>query len=572
MSLSSWLHRVSASRQGVRADVFDAPAEWVIAQGRLFLCALSLVAIYLEPAQPAHFALATDYMLTGYFIYAVGLVIATNYRLPDPDSQRRIHAGDVLATSLLLFLTEGPTSPFIAFFIFILLAATLRWNWRGVLATLAALAIALIVSSFGQSGAPPVPQPPGSEVTRTVIRTAYFAVMAGMLAYVGAYRERSHERLANLAEWPAYITAPTDSPAFASTLAHAANVLGAPRVIAIWEEAEEPFVKLASWDQGRYQQITEPAGTFGDLVAPALTTSAFSTENANSYLALLRTGHMRLNVPLVHPDFLRRFRIIGMASAPFAGSICRGRMFIVDRSNWGYDHLLLTEIIAARMAIELDRQVLQAQAEDMAALRERIGLARDLHDGVLQSLTAAGLQLKLATQDLDEETRTRIDVVKQLLANEQRQIREFVQAMRPTTSLRQVALTQNLRQALAKAASSWNCALSFTVKPDDSSVPKKLETQLSLMLSEAIANAVRHGQASNVDVAVLQTDDALSIAVRDNGRGFDNSVASIGERNQPRAFHPAPASLQGRVNELGGSLEVLSSSAGAELRIRLPMS
>src|SRR5262245_6834856 len=121
--LQRWWSRMSSRAKASHADVFSAPAEWVIAQGRLFLWTLWLVAVYLVPPVPADFATATYVMLIGYSVYAVGLVVVTHWRLPGPTSQRRIHAADVVATSLLLFLTDGPTSPFSAFFTFILLAA-----------------------------------------------------------------------------------------------------------------------------------------------------------------------------------------------------------------------------------------------------------------------------------------------------------------------------------------------------------------------------------------------------------------------------------------------------------------
>jgi signal transduction histidine kinase len=297
----------------------------------------------------------------------------------------------------------------------------------------------------------------------------------------------------------------------------------------------------------------------------SLATSTYVTENAASGLALLRTGHTRVNAPLVDPDMLRRFRIAGMASAPFVGTICRGRMFVLDRADFHDDHLLLTDIIASRMAIELDRQVLQVQAEDAAAMRERIFLARDLHDGVLQSLTAVGLQLKLMSEQLNDESRDRLNMIKQLLAHEQRRIREFVQAMRADTALTgDVVLGQNLHPGLTEVARNWNCALSFRIEPEDAAVSKRLATQVSLMLAEAIANAVRHGEAATVDVAVRQVDGSLAIAVRDDGRGFGGAA-------NESASHSGPISLRGRIAALGGSLEVLNSSTGAELRIRLPI-
>src|SRR5207248_8778747 len=64
------LSRHVAGKQGSASSVlFDVPAEWVIAQGRLYLCALSLVAVYFDPPQPAELASASRMLLIGYFVY-----------------------------------------------------------------------------------------------------------------------------------------------------------------------------------------------------------------------------------------------------------------------------------------------------------------------------------------------------------------------------------------------------------------------------------------------------------------------------------------------------------------------
>src|SRR2546430_15964314 len=65
------------------------------------------------------------------------------------------------------------------------------------------------------------------------------------------------------------------SPGFAGTLAQSASVFAAARVIAVWEEADPTFTKCASWDQGKYQETTAPAGALADLVAASLSASVF---------------------------------------------------------------------------------------------------------------------------------------------------------------------------------------------------------------------------------------------------------------------------------------------------------
>src|SRR5438094_9092171 len=121
------------------ADIFNAPAERVIAQGRLLLCALATLVIQFAPTQPTQYAAAAALMLWVYFAFAATLVALTRYRFLTPTMSWLIPVVDILMISELLSLTEGPTSPFFAFFMFALLAATLRWQWQAVVVTAAAL-------------------------------------------------------------------------------------------------------------------------------------------------------------------------------------------------------------------------------------------------------------------------------------------------------------------------------------------------------------------------------------------------------------------------------------------------
>ncbi len=105
------------------ADLFNAATERVIAQGRLFLCALSTLAIGFEPTQPAQYAPAVTLTLMAYLVFGAILVGLTRYRFLGPRTRQVIHFADVVTISVLLCLTDGPTSPFFVFFAFALVAA-----------------------------------------------------------------------------------------------------------------------------------------------------------------------------------------------------------------------------------------------------------------------------------------------------------------------------------------------------------------------------------------------------------------------------------------------------------------
>src|SRR5262249_24956452 len=156
------------------------------------------------------------------------------------------------------------------------------------------------------------------------------------------------------------------------------------------------------------------------------------------------------------------------ATAAFAGTMCKGRIFILDRSSWRDEHLLLTEIMAHRTGIRLDLLTLRRQNEQASALRERMRLTRDLHDGILQTLTAAALHLNLVEQTSDL---SRLNIIKQLLTQEQRRLRKFVDKTCPkTVSGTDVVLRPDLRQVIEQTGMNWNCVTSFSIMPADAKV------------------------------------------------------------------------------------------------------
>jgi signal transduction histidine kinase len=131
-----------------------------------------------------------------------------------------------------------------------------------------------------------------------------------------------------------------------------------------------------------------------------------------------------------------------------------------------------------------------------------------------------------------------------------------------------VVIAARSRDQLEETGRYWNCTTSLSVSPPDVQLPQALAVQLSLMLSEAVANAVRHGEASNVDVAMTKANGHLIVNVRDNGKGFNSQPI----QDPPQEQEPiVTSSLRERVCALGGSLTVSSYPTGAELAIRLPV-
>ena len=457
---------------------------------------------------------------------------------------------------------------FFAFFTFcVLLAASLRWSWQAVLVT--AGIIALLIWSGGTIQTLRTGQP-GEGVV--LVGAVYVVIAGAMLAYSSALRERRRGQIARLTEWPGPDPSQLRRPNLASLLGHCASALEVPRVLVLWEEAEEPFLSIAMWRNGEYSHARQMAGSYGSLVrSEQYAECAFWTDDATSNFASMPNGPVRLGEPIVDDTLIHAFAIRSVASAPFTGALCKGRVFVLDRQRWSDFQLQLVEIVASRLGNALDREIMQGQAREAIAELERARLIRDLHDGLLQSLTAASLQIKLISDGETPETQGRLEVVRQLLVSEQRRIRE---AMGKTPSRnereREVPLKTYLQNVLTDAAKHWNCKTSLNVNPPEAMANATLCVHLSLMLGEAVANAIRHGHATTVKVSIQRSPQDITIHICDNGRGFHGASFSYDTEDRTGAGY-APLSLHDRISELGGRMGVKSSSTGVELLIKLPV-
>jgi signal transduction histidine kinase len=310
----------------------------------------------------------------------------------------------------------------------------------------------------------------------------------------------------------------------------------------------------------------------GDSTAPKLRVASevsdltFSRTVPDLDRLNLVNGSIRAMPDVLSGELASRLGMTDFSTAPIQASLAKGRLFILGNIRRSDDHLLITRIVADRVGAELDRQIFLERAAESAAMRERASIMRDLHDGLLQNLTAARAQLEMLPAD-GEYAKMQLERTRELLRTEQRRVREFVDQTHAADN-ENVAL-ETLRPLAEETARFWGCVLSLSLQPQNAIIARKTANQLSLMLAEAVANAVRHGLASAIYVTVSCKDDLLEFTVRDDGQGFPDGRGM----DQPLEISEAqlPRSLNARVVELGGHLYASTSVSGSLLRIELPL-
>lgn len=520
------------------SEIYDGPVEAAIATGRVVLALVSLIAVAIGGSQPSEYAETVHYVLRLYSIYSIAMLVlfARGHR---PISSTAVHLIDLCVTSALLLLTEGLAGPFAFFFNFILLAASLRWNWQGVALT-AVFPFCLVVGStiidwLGDGKF--------DYLTDSVIRGGYLFVVGGLLAYASAHRERERERLVQIARWPSFSEV-IPKELISESLRRAAQILDADATLAVWRDQTRELRSLV-WQTGKYDLLQDCSQEFLLACFGEQTELERKVQAAESAADKIDFGSNR-----------------SIVITPLNSLTVTGRLVaFIPRRAEARDSIVAT-IVAAQVSVEIERQIYLERAQERAAVEERERLVRDLHDGLLQNLTALRLSLEAAPAN---DRGLVVKQVVELLRVEQQKIRKTVDTIksRETDSIDLEAL----RPVIAEIASNWGCIVKLDLLAARR-VPRRKFNEFSLLIAEAVANAVHHGDASELKIVVSSNDGEIHIQICDNGCGFP--VTSTSSENIELPSFLKPKSLNDRTLASGGTLRVSSSRRGASLDFEFP--
>lgn len=281
----------------------------------------------------------------------------------------------------------------------------------------------------------------------------------------------------------------------------------------------------------------------------------------------------------------------GLLTAIVVGSASLAtELLLLDRSQFvaAFSKIglwLLVGTIAGALA-----QRLRAAEREISLARTREEVARELHDGVLQTL--AVIQRRSGDPELSrlakkQENSLRryladsriiglsatsapagqLDVAKQSDSEQPSSLLPPAQSAPPTTVLR---LETALRDTAAQAEDQHNLVCQIIVTqdcPDSPALPQAVIRAIAGATGEAITNAAKHGQASKVTIFAEPSERAtdtygLFVSIKDDGVGFkiDEMIEGIG----------LSRSIRGRIEEHNGRIEIRSRPGrGCEVQLWL---
>lgn len=316
----------------------------------------------------------------------------------------------------------------------------------------------------------------------------------------------------------------------------------------------------AAWatDLTRYRLATNVySAAYAGFVLCMIGACAWGWARAKPFARTLTAGFLALILCSMPDAFASTWAGYDYATAPISG-VDLGVLTLTG---------IVGVVVFARYLANLDRlrvlggQILREREE------ERRRLARDLHDGLGQSLQAMKMALQIEgsrSPDGNKAGALNHDELADQLSDRIKELRLLAREMHPALS-EEANVIHSFESYARELRRQFGVEIAIAAPETAGDWPGEVASQCYLIFKEAVGNAIRHGKAKWIDVRFAQEDGCLAMTVKDDGQGFDSTAADptggLGLK-----------SIRERALLLGGACRIQSvASQGTEIEVELPL-
>ncbi|MFD1040420.1 GAF domain-containing sensor histidine kinase [Virgibacillus byunsanensis] len=290
----------------------------------------------------------------------------------------------------------------------------------------------------------------------------------------------------------------------------------------------------------------------------------------------------RVSKPVLYDN---RKNDIGIASAYFEANLksfvyipltIEGEivgMFIVARSrtkSFGEDDINSTTAIANQLAIILKTRTLIQEKEKRILLEERNRIAREIHDGVAQSLAGAVMNLETAERKFQDKPAETLNIISGSISKLRislKEIRQSIYALRPYPTDR-IGLIPAIEKKIGEISNYYDVQVKFEVRGDEETLSSMTEKVLFEVFQESITNSIKHSETTKIDVLLSYQAEQILLRIKDYGVGFSLFQEMIKAKN---TSHFGIINMNESIEKISGSLQIDSNEGeGTEISIIIP--
>lgn len=192
------------------------------------------------------------------------------------------------------------------------------------------------------------------------------------------------------------------------------------------------------------------------------------------------------------------------------------------RDYWREDETELARALAGQASLAIQLTRLADQARRAAVVEERNRMAQEIHDTLAQGFTGILIQLEAAQDALEqspEEAHAHLLTARELARESLTEARRSVHALRPL-ALETADLPEALARMVERMGAGEGCTVTFETVGERRSLNPDVAHDLLRACQEALANALRHGEPSEVRITLEYGTEGVRVSIADNGKGF----------------------------------------------------
>jgi signal transduction histidine kinase len=554
--------------------------EWILATGRLLLstCCLSVLIRSNSVDIPG----STKILLLLYLVFSVAILLMLRIRthLSTP-WHFVLHLTDMIVAAQLLLLIHWTPMSF-ALFLFVMASTALRWGFWEALLTFAVFCIFMLIGCYTHS--PIFLHQWKSESSPELLTEAllYFAIVCviGLLAEAIAVRSEGHF----LAGISSGIRIESGlQPAMITVCSEVLQLFGANQVLIVTHEKDTN--KFSIFSDRRSQEgpqsldlaPSQRAKYSYPEPATAVRVAKSNQSRRNRYYSCeLVSGKMnRGNANCTLSDaFLAEhpFQLLLAAATEFedAGSL---RVYVMDPKPWfgGAAGMRFLDRLIRKIAPPVSDLFLMRRLTAKAKIVAGSQMARELHDGVIQSLFSLNMQIEEMRRQDGAFSANSVDLlvrIQQRIQKEITSLRDFMQQLR-SLEIDSDSLLNYLAGLSVKFQCENGIVTRFISEADEVQLKPQVCVQLARIVQEALINVRKHSEAKEASVRLGRRNGKWVLSIIDDGVGFGFSGCRSHEELQASGI--GPIIIMERAQAIDGKVSIESvEGKGSCLEIVFP--
>ena len=253
-----------------------------------------------------------------------------------------------------------------------------------------------------------------------------------------------------------------------------------------------------------------------------------------------------------------------ISGEPAFGVILAGR---THSTKFSSRHLSLLQTLAGQLSLVVRNAELRAEIEFNSIMAERTRLAREIHDGLAQTLgflklQAAQMENYLAANDTGR-LQNSLSMTYKVLSEAYLDVRQAIDDLRITPG--SVGLESWLRETSLEFEENTGLRVNLVGSPAAGKLPPEIQVQLIRIIQESLSNVRKHAQASQAWIEIHQEGEKFQVEIRDDGRGFH-------PEELPGVSKYGLQGMQERSDLIGADLLIISApEEGTIIKVLVPV-